>query len=82
MFLPCLPKHQLRGFDETKYGYRLGLERDCMLERPTTRGAHDQAPFGSQKITLPRFVLDSEDGVLGFSGVSDFNALPSRTIMK
>jgi len=47
------------------------------------RGAHDQArSFGSWKITLPRFVVDGEDGVLGIRGISNFNALPYRTIMK
>src|SRR5579872_5810370 len=71
---------------EVKYdGYRLRLERDSDRVRLITRGGYnwtDRYPWivdTALKNRVKQFVIDGEAVVLGVDGISDFNALHSRT---
>jgi ATP-dependent DNA ligase len=71
---------------EVKYdGYRMLLIRERDRVRLITRGGNDwtkRFPWiveAARKIRTSQFVIDGEAVVLGVNGISDFNALHSRT---
>jgi bifunctional non-homologous end joining protein LigD len=71
---------------EVKYdGYRLRVERNGDRVRLLSKGGHDwtsRYPWiveTARKIRKSQFIIDGEAVILGVDGISDYNAMHSRT---